>query len=101
VYERHDPSAQALHQVVRENLETFYTAIEQGWESGLPAFVRGELSGYLDCSVLERGFAHLACKDCGQQLHVSSIDPNRTFKRCATASRLSPLSIRSSPESSV
>jgi hypothetical protein len=65
VYERHDPTSHALHRVVRENLETFYAAIEQGWESALPDFVRAELSGYLECSVLERGFAHLACKDCG------------------------------------
>ncbi len=39
-----------MHQVVRENLETFYAAIEQGWESGLPEFVRREFSRYLDCS---------------------------------------------------
>jgi len=83
VYERHDPSAQALHQVVRENLETFYAAIEQGWESGLPAFVRGELSGYLDCSVLERGFAHLACKDCGLPRLVAFTCAGRGFcPRC-------------------
>jgi hypothetical protein len=33
VYERHDPFAQALHQVVRENLATFYAAIEEGWQT--------------------------------------------------------------------
>jgi len=60
VYEKHDPFAQPLHQVVRENLATFYAAIEEGWDSRLPAFVRAEFAGYLDCSVLQRGFAHLA-----------------------------------------
>ncbi|HEX7505344.1 MAG TPA: hypothetical protein VF550_01150, partial [Polyangia bacterium] len=45
VYERHDPFAQALHQVVRENLATFYAAIEEGWQAGLPAFVRAEFAG--------------------------------------------------------
>jgi hypothetical protein len=65
VYERHDPFAQSLHQVVRENLATFYAAIEEGWESRLPEFVRAEFAGYLDCGVLQRGFAHLACEDCG------------------------------------
>jgi hypothetical protein len=65
VYERHDPFAQALHQVVRENLATFYAAIEEGWQTGLPEFVRAEFAGFLDCSVMQRGFAHLACEDCG------------------------------------
>ena len=65
VYEKHDPFAQALHQVVRENLATFYAAIEEGWQTGLPDFVRAEFAGYLDCSVMQRGFAHLACEDCG------------------------------------
>jgi len=36
VYERHDPEALALHRVVRENLATFYAAIEEGWQTGLP-----------------------------------------------------------------
>ena len=65
MYERHDPTSHALHRVVRENLETFYAAIAEGWQSELPEFVRAEFSRFLDCSVLERGFAHLACKDCG------------------------------------
>ena len=65
MYERHDPEAHALHRVVRENLATFYAAIEEGWAEGLPEFVRAEFAGYLDCGVLQRGFAHLACEDCG------------------------------------
>ena len=39
---------------MRENLATFYSAIEQGWKSGLPEFVRAEVSRYLNCSVLQR-----------------------------------------------
>jgi hypothetical protein len=42
VYERHDPTSHALHRVVRENLETFYAAIEEGWQTGLPEFVRAD-----------------------------------------------------------
>ena len=55
MYERHDPESQALHQVVRENLATFYAAIEEGWATELPEFVRAEFAGYLDCGVLQRG----------------------------------------------
>jgi hypothetical protein len=83
VYEKHDPFAQALHQVVRENLATFYAAIEEGWERGLPEFVRAELTGYLDCSVMQRGFAHLACEDCGLPRLVAFTCAGRGFcPRC-------------------
>jgi len=44
VYERHDPEALALHRVVQENLATFYAAIEEGWQTGLPEFVRAEFA---------------------------------------------------------
>ena len=79
MYERHDPTSHALHRVVRENLETFYAAIAEGWQSELPNFVRAEFSGYLDCSVLERGFAHLACKDCGLPRLVAFTCAGRGF----------------------
>jgi Putative transposase/Transposase zinc-binding domain len=79
VYERRDPFAQALHRVVRENLATFYAAIEEGWQTGLPEFVRSEFAGYLDCSVLQRGFAHLACEDCGLPRLVAFTCAGRGF----------------------
>ena len=44
MYERHDPASQALYRVVRENLATFYAAIEEGWQTGLPEFVRAEFA---------------------------------------------------------
>ena len=65
-----EPSQQpwdsTLYQVVRDNVATLYQASEDGFGSPLPGFVRAELSGYLGCRVLGRGFAHLVCKDCGQ-----------------------------------
>ena len=79
VYEKHDPFAQALHQVVRKNLATFYAAIEEGWQTGLPDFVRAEFAGYLDCSVMQRGFAHLACEDCGLPRLVAFTCAGRGF----------------------
>jgi hypothetical protein len=79
VYERHDPFAQALHRVVRENLATFYAAIEEGWQAGLPEFVRAEFAGFLDCSVMQRGFAHLACEDCGLPRLVAFTCAGRGF----------------------
>ena len=48
-------------------------------ESGLPEFVRAEFSRYLDCSVLQRGFAHLACQDCGLPRLVAFTCAGRGF----------------------
>jgi hypothetical protein len=46
VYERHDVGTDTLHQVVRENLQTFLSAIEAGFAGGkLPSFVEAELTG--------------------------------------------------------
>ena len=76
MYERHDPEALALHRVVRENLATFYAAIEEGWQTGLPEFVRAEFAGFLDCSVMQGGFAHLACEDFNlhAKTHTGAVD---------------------------
>jgi len=79
VYEKHAPFAQPLHRVVRENLATFYAAIEEGWQTGPPEFVRAELAGYLDCSVMQRGFAYLACEDCGLPRLVAFTCAGRGF----------------------
>jgi hypothetical protein len=68
-----------LHRVVRENLATFYAAIEEGWQTGLPEFVRAEFAGFLDCSVMQRGFAHLACEDCGLPRLVAFTCAGRGF----------------------
>jgi hypothetical protein len=54
-YARRKPELGTLHQVVRENLLTLYTAAEQGFESPVPAFVRDELEGYVACGAPARG----------------------------------------------
>ena len=43
-YQRRRPDQTALYQVVRDHLETFYAAVQEGFVSApLPAFVRAEL----------------------------------------------------------
>ena len=80
-YARRRPEATTLHQVVRENLLTLYAAIEQGFASPLPAFVRDELEGYLDCGLLSRGFALLKCEnpDCRDKKLVAFSCKGRAF----------------------
>jgi hypothetical protein len=53
--------------VVRENLLTLYAASEQGFASALPKFVKEELEGFVNCGLLCRGFALLACPTCSEQ----------------------------------
>jgi hypothetical protein len=56
-YERRRPEATTLYQVVQDNLETLYGAVDDGAvKLALPRFVRKELEGYLDCGLLCRGF---------------------------------------------
>ncbi len=78
------PEHGTLHQVVRENLRTLYAAAEQGFTgASLPEFVRRELERYLDCGLLCRGFALLACDRCDERRLVSFCCKGRAFcPRC-------------------
>jgi hypothetical protein len=80
LYERRRPELGTLHQVVRENLATLYAAAEQGFTgTPLPDFVRSELDGYVDCGMLCRGFALLACEGCPQKKLVAFSCKGRGF----------------------
>ena len=60
VYQRHRPETTALYEVVRDNLETLYGALDDGAIAvPIPKHARKELSAYLDCGLLCRGFARL------------------------------------------
>ncbi|MCP5068580.1 MAG: IS91 family transposase [bacterium] len=64
-YERHQPEQTLLHEVVREQLESFLSsASEQG--APIARFVERELRAYLDCGILARGFLRLHCGACGR-----------------------------------
>ena len=50
VYRRHRPETTALYEVVRDNLETLYGAIDDGALAvRIPKHARKELEAYLDC----------------------------------------------------
>lgn len=64
-YRRRDVESTALYQVVRDHVETFYAAVEEGAASApLPAFVREEFEDYLDCGAQCRAAALLVCEEC-------------------------------------
>src|ERR1019366_5335590 len=78
VYERRRPQGATLYEVVRDNVETLYAAMEDSGRT-LPAFVRKELDGYLDCGLLCRGFAHLVCQGCDERRLVAFSCKGRGF----------------------
>ena len=78
-YEQRRPEQGTLYQVVRDNLQTLYAAVEDGVASPLPAFVRDELDRYLDCGLLCRGFAWLSCESCHAQRLVAFSCKGRAF----------------------
>ena len=74
------PELSTLHQVVRDNLETLYAAVEAGFASApLPDFVRREVEGFLDCGLLCRGFALLECEDCPERRLVAFSCKGRAY----------------------
>jgi len=95
-YERRRPEATTLYEVVQDNLETLYGAVDDGaLKLALPPFVRKELEGYLDCGLLCRGFARLRCDGCAETRLVAFACKGRGFcpsclgrKMSATAANL-------------
>lgn len=66
VYRRHRPETTVLYEVVRDNLETLYGAIDDGALAvRIPKHARKELEAYLGCGLLCRGFSRLRCSLCG------------------------------------
>ena len=77
-YERRRPERTTLYEVVRDNVETLYAAMEDN-ERVIPKFVRKELEGYLDCGLLCRGFAQLECEGCSERRLVAFSCKGRGF----------------------
>jgi Putative transposase/Transposase zinc-binding domain len=96
VYRRHRPESTALYEVVRDNIETLFGAIDDGALAvRIPKHARQELLAYLDCGLLCRGFARLKCRGCSETRLVAFSCKGRGFcpscmgrRMCATAANL-------------
>ena len=88
-YAPRHPEQTTLYEVVRDNLETLYAAVDDGaLPFALPAFVRKELDGYLDCGLLCRGFARLRCPACNESRLVSFSCKGRGFRPSCLGRRM-------------
>jgi len=77
-YERRQPEQTLLHQVVREQLETFLERAQRR-DQAPPRFVEQELRAFLRCGVLSHGFLRLHCDDCGHDRLVAFSCKRRGF----------------------
>ncbi len=65
-YERRRPEDTVLHEVVREHLSTFLEEARARDPDGrgVPKYVSQALQRYLDCGILQKGFARVRCPKC-------------------------------------
>ena len=70
VYARREPEKDLLYRLVQEHLETFLQGTQSDEHAGLPRHVRREFYGYLDCGILARGAARVACAACNDSCKV-------------------------------
>ena len=97
VYRRHRPETTALYEVVRDNLETLFGAIDDGALAvRIPRHARTELLAYLDCGLLcvqarlrARGFARLKCRACAETRLVAFSCKGRGFCPSCMGRRMS------------
>jgi len=79
-YQRRNPQAGVLYQVLQENLNTFFEQVESNPnKSGLPLHVKGELKNYLDCGILAKGFVRIFCESCKRNQLVALSCKHRGF----------------------
>ena len=87
-YERRRPEQTLLHRLVREHLETFLAQVEARTGTGLPAFVRDEFEGFLECGILAHGFLRVRCVDCAHEKLVAFSCKRRGFCPSCVARRM-------------
>jgi hypothetical protein len=65
-YQRRQPERTLLYRVVARELDALdqWLADRSPYGHGLPAHVRRELEGFLDCGLLGRGFTRVVCRQC-------------------------------------
>jgi hypothetical protein len=78
----------ATHLYKKDWVSTPYAAVEQGFASALPPFVRDELEGHVACGVLSRGFAVFACPSCQQRKLVAFSCGGRGFSPSCMGRRM-------------
>ncbi len=69
-YKRREPEKTLLYETVREHLATFISDLERQGDS-LPGYVESAFEAYLDCGMLQKGFARFYCSACSHSRLVA------------------------------
>jgi len=88
-YARRRPEQTLLYRLVSEHWPRFRERAELAGD--LPGFVVRTVEGYLECGRLEHGFARLACRACGHELHVAFSCKRRGLCPSCAGRRMSDL----------
>src|SRR5437879_4490881 len=70
-WRRRRPEQTALWKIVAGALPAFVAQLEAATGRGLPAYIDRELSRYIDCGLLERGFCRVQCRACKAEILVA------------------------------
>jgi len=87
VYRPRRPAATLLHEIVRENLETYLASGGQDGDCApqVPCHVQAAFAEYLKCGILAHGFARVYCAGCGHDFLVAFSCKGRDIcPSCAT-----------------
>ena len=77
-----------LYRVIEGHLDAFLTEADAAGKS-VPGFVQKAFWDYLDCGILDRGFALLRCAECGRTRTVAHSCQNRGFCPSCLGRRMS------------
>jgi hypothetical protein len=89
VYARREAERDVLYRVLQEHVATFLQGTESDEHAGLPRHVRREFYGYLDCGILARGAARVACAACKDSILVAFSCRGHGFRPSCGARRMS------------
>jgi len=89
VYRRREPQKTVLYQVLQEHWSAFLAKCDEA-DRCVPSFVRKEIESFLDCGVLERGFARAVCA-CGFERLVPLSCGRRAFCPSCCGRRMNDL----------
>ena len=78
-YRRREPENGVLHRILRQHLDSFLALVASDATRSLPRFVEQELRAFLDCGVLQKGFARVSCENCRREIFVAHRCKGRGF----------------------
>jgi hypothetical protein len=70
-YEPRRPQETVLYGLVKEHLDAFLQHARESYAGPLPKYVVDEFRGYLGCGDFSRGFVHVQCTSCDDDMAVA------------------------------